>query len=330
MSNACSRRSFVNAMWLAGCGLSLNAFAQHGPSNRARRIGFLIGDAPTLIRAFEEELQALGYVQGDNLVVEKRVSDSRSSGTAALARELASMDLELIVAAALPQALAVRQANPSMPMVIGTCPGMISNGFASSLERPGGIYTGMEELPPGVTARRLQLLKSMVPSASRIALLSTTPGRGGHERQLADAEEAGKRLGVKVKAFRANSPQALDEAMVTIAGEHFDGLMNFQGGLSLARRQSIVEFAAAQRLPAIYQSAFFVEAGGLMAWAPDQEQQFREAARYVDRILKGAKPGDLPVHYASHYSLTISKGAAGRLGIELPAALIAEAERVLA
>ncbi len=117
---------------------------------------------------------------------------------------------------------------------------------------------------------------------------------------------------------------------MAIADERFDGLLNFQGGLSLARRQSIVEFAAVQRLPAIYQSAFFVEAGGLMAWAPDQEEQYREAARSVDRILKGAKPGDLPIQYAGRYSLTINTGAASRLGIVLPAALMAEAGRVLA
>jgi ABC-type uncharacterized transport system substrate-binding protein len=111
-----------------------------------------------------------------------------------MAAELAQMDLALIVAAALPFALAVRKANPSMPMVIATCPGMVSNGFAQTLDRPGGIYTGMDELPPGVTARRLSLLKTAAPAVTRVALLSTTPGRGGHEAQVADAEAAAPAL----------------------------------------------------------------------------------------------------------------------------------------
>lgn len=118
-------------------------------------------------------------------------------------------------------------------------------------------------------------------------------------------------------------------ALAQVAADGMDALVNFQGGLSLAYRQTIVDFAAAHRMPAIYQSAFFVEAGGLMSWAPDQEDQFRQAARYVDRILKGAKPGDLPVHYASRYYLSVHAGAAGRLGLVLPDSIVAQADRII-
>ena len=326
MARINSRRWFVTRLGLFGCALPLTGYAQPAESRRVRRIGFLIGPAPTLIAAFEEELRRLGYVDGKDLVIERRV---HTSDLAARAAELARMDLDLIVAGALPQALEVRKNNPAMPMVIGTCPGMVSNGFARSLKRPGGHYTGMDELPPGVTAKRLRLLKAAAPRVSRVALLSTTPGRGGHEAQLADAEKAAKSLRLTVRPYRATSLKELEAALAAIAGDRMDGLANFQGGLSLTHRQLIVDFAAKNRLPAVYQSAFFVEAGGLMAWAPDQEEQFREAARYVDKILRGAKPGDLPIHFPRRYYLTINKSAARGLGLALPPALVTRADRVL-
>jgi putative ABC transport system substrate-binding protein len=239
------------------------------------------------------------------------------------------MDLDFIVDAALPQALAMRQANPKMPLVIITCPGMVSNGFAESLERPGGIYTGMDELPAGVTRKRLQLLKRAAPAISRVALLSTTPGRGGHETQLADAEQAARDLGFSVKAYRAASLSGLTAALEAIRGDQMNGLVNFQGGLSLANRQMIVDFAAAHRLPAVYQSLFFVESGGLMAWAPDQREQYRMGARYADQILKGTKPGDIPVRHPEPYHLHLNKKAAAAIDLALPADLVAEADKVL-
>jgi putative ABC transport system substrate-binding protein len=187
----------------------------------------------------------------------------------------------------------------------------------------------MDELPPGVTAKRLQLLKTAAPDVSRVALLSTTPGRGGHETQLADAEKAAQSLEITLKAYRATSLKEIEAALAAIVTDRMDGLLNFQGGLSLANRQLIVDFAARHRLPAIYQALFFVESGGLLAWAPDQEEQYREAARYVDRILRGAKPGDLPVHFPDRYYLAINQRAARALDLTLPPALVAQADKVL-
>lgn len=325
-----NRRAFLGRLALLGCAVPLLSIAgEPPPSRRVRRIGFLCGAVPSLITAFEEELGKLGYKIGQDLVLEKRISRPNGPDLAQQAPELAHMELDLIVAAALPQALEVRKANPKMPMVIGTCPGMVSNGFAQSLEHPGGIYTGMDELPPGVTAKRLQLLKTAAPRISRVALLSTTPGRGGHETQLADAEEAAKSLGVTVKAYRAASLKELEAALAAILTDRMDSLANFQGGLSLVNRELIVEFAAKNRLPAVYQSAFFIEVGGLMSWAPNQEEQYREAARSVDRILKGAKPGDLPIKHPAPYYLTINQHAADELGLTLPDELVKKADRVV-
>ena len=328
MANSCSRRSFISRLALFGCALPLMAFARRNQTRRTGRIGLLSGAVPTLIKAFDDEMRRLGYFEGENIFIEKRLSRPNTSDTAVHAAELARRDLDLIVAAALPQALEVRKNNPAMPIVIATCPGMVSNGIARSLKHPGGIYTGIDELPPGVTAKRLRLLKTAAPKVSRVALLSTTPGRGGHEAQLADAEESAKSLRLTVKPYRATSLSELETALTAIVSDGMEGLSNFQGGLSLANRQLIVDFAAKNHLPAIYQSAFFAEVGGLMSWAPNQEGQYREAARYVDKILKGAKPGDLPVRYPGRYYLTINKDAARGLGLVLPPSLVAKADRV--
>ena len=321
------RRAFLTCVATVAGTLPLAAMLRQAASRRPRRIGFLIGNEQSLIDAFTNALKALGYADERDLVVETRIASG--TDTAKYATELAKSDLELVVAAALPQALEIRRANPAMPMVIGTCPGMISNGFAKSFEHPGGNVTGMDELPPGVTAKRLALLKRAAPNVSRIALLSTTPGRGGHEAQVAEAEQAATSLGLSVKVYRVASFAELSPAFAAIVGDGMNGLANFQGGLSLANRKLIVDFAAQQKLPAIYQATLFAEAGGLMTWAPNLEDQFRVAAGYVDQILKGAEPGDLPIRHPARYFLTINANAAKNLGLTLPPALLAEADRIL-
>ena len=172
-------------------------------------------------------------------------------------------------------------------------------------------------------------MKTAAPAVARGALLSTTPGRGEHEIQLADAQEAAARLGVTVKPYRAASVAELEQALAAIAADGMDGLLNVQGGLSYVNRRRIVDFAAKQRLPAIYQAIVFAEAGGLMTWAPRLVDQFRTAADYVSQILKGAKAGDLPIRYPSRYYLTLNNTAAKSLGLTFPPAMLSKADRVL-
>jgi putative ABC transport system substrate-binding protein len=323
-----SRRRFLRH--LGGlCGAFPVAFcSSQDQGRRVRRIGFIIGSTtPSLIEAFRDGLSSLGHIEGKNLFLDLRVTSSEDMPKHAA--ELAKSDLELVVAASLPSALEIRRANPAMPMVIATCPGMVSNGFAKSLEHPGGNVTGMEELPAGVTAKRLTLLKTVAPSISRVALLSTTPGRGGHEAQVADAEQAAASLKISVKAYRATTLPQLETALTSIASDGMNGLANFQGALSIANRQMIVDFAARHRLPAVYQATRFAEAGGLMAWAPDQEEQYRIAAGYVDQILKGASPGDLPIRHPARYFWTVNQAAARGLGLTLSPAVLAQADRVI-
>jgi putative ABC transport system substrate-binding protein len=321
-----TRRRFLAEV----CGL-LGAFpclarASQDSTSRVRRIGFINGDA-SLTEPFKTRLRALGYVEGRNLFLDARIVSGPE--TRKHATELATGDFELVVAGALPYALEIRRANPAMRMVIATCPGMISNGFAKTLERPGGNVTGMDELPPGLTAKRLTLLKTVAPSISRVALLSTTPGTGGHEAQLADAQQVAPSLEIRVKAYRATSLPELEAALASIAGDGMNGLANFQGGLSLQHRQLIADFAAKQRLPAVYQATMFAEAGGLMAWAPDLPEQYRIAAEYADQILKGANPGDLPIRHPVRYFWTLNLTAAKAIGLTLSPSVLAQADRVI-
>jgi putative ABC transport system substrate-binding protein len=321
-----SRRRFLTHVGMLFGGIPVALRASQNQGRRVRRIGYINGGPQSLHDAFRGALRALGYIEGQNLFLDLRISSTDMPKDAA---ELANSDLELVVAGSLPQALEIRRANPAMPMVIGTCPGMVSNGFAKSLEHPGGNVTGMDELPPGVTAKRLTLLKTVAPSVSRVALLSTTPGTGGHEAQVADAEQAAAPLEISVKVYRATTVRELETALASIAGDGMNGLANFQGGLSIFSRQTIVDFAAKQRLPAVYQATMFAEAGGLMAWAPDLEKQYRAAAAYVDQILKGAKPGDLPIRHPERYFWTVNQAAAKGLGLTLSPSVLAQADRVI-
>lgn len=329
MTRLWSRRSTLGASMAL---LILPSGGSARTAARTPRAGFLIGTIPGTVSpletAFRDELRRLGWIEGETIQLEIRRS-LQEGDLERQAAELAAMDLDLIVAAALPQALAVRAANRNMPMVVGTAPGLVANGFAQSMEKPGGVVTGMDELVPGITAKRLQLLLRTVPGLKRVALLSTTPGVGGHETQLAEAEAAAARLGVAVKPYRAATVAELQQALRAIGQDRQQGLLNFQGGLALGQRHAIVAFAEQARLPAIYQSSLFVTDGGLMSYAPDQAEQFRVAARLADKILKGARPGDLPITHPDRYDLTINSRAAGAIGIRFPPDIAEEADAVV-
>lgn len=324
-----TRRAFarlatgLTAAAIAGC--------VHRHTGRApARVGFLIGTGfEGLAAAFRGELARLGYREGVNLVLEARLSRPNTRDGALQAAELAALNLDVIVAGALPYALELKRLGTQTPIVVATGPDLVGNGLVQSLARPGGNITGMDELPPRVTGTRLRLLKAAAPQISRIGLLSTTPGRGGHEMQLADAEATAPSLGVSIRPYRAANLAELESALASMIADGMQGLLSFQGGLSLVNRDLIVDFARRQRLPAIYQSRLFVEAGGLMAYAPDQEEQYREAARYAVKILNGASAGDLPVRHPRRYFLTVNRAAADAIDLRLSPAFLARADQLI-
>jgi putative tryptophan/tyrosine transport system substrate-binding protein len=330
MRNLTTRKEFLRTLSVLCAAPLLSSNTDHFHQKKIPSIGFLSGAGVLhLENIFTDELKLLGLKEGENIHVEKRLARPNTNDLAVMAEELAKMDLVLIVAASLPIALEVRKLNPKMPMVLATCPGMISNGFAETLERPGGIYTGLDELPPGITATRLQLLKEAVPKATRIALISATPGKGGHEIQLAEAEKTAASLNIEVKPYRVSSLPELEKALASIVADGMHGVVCFQGALTLANRVMVVDFATKNKLPVIYQQSVFVEIGGLMSWAPDLLQQFREAAHYVKSILDGAKPGDLPVKHPDKYYLTLNTTAAEKIGVSFSEELIKRAANVV-
>jgi putative tryptophan/tyrosine transport system substrate-binding protein len=329
MSNL-TRRKFLQNLSLFSIGPSLLYGSGFSKKKPIPRIGYLgsVG-VLQLENVFIEELKKIGFKNGVNIFIEVRLARPNTTETKIMAEELVKMDLLFVVAASLPQALEIRKANPNMAMIIATCPGMVSNGFAKNLEHPGGIYTGMDELPEGVTAKRLQLLKAAAPKATRIALLSTTPGTGGHETQLAEAKKAAIALGLEVVVYRAASLQELEKALNNLVQDGMDAILNFQGGLSVVNRQFIVDFIAKKHLPAIYQATAFADAGGLMTWAPDLPKQFQEAAHFAEKILNGSKPGDLSVKYPEKYYLTLNAATANKIGVIFSKKLLVEATRII-
>jgi putative ABC transport system substrate-binding protein len=333
-----ARRLFLTALagTVAGaCGPESVASARQAV--RTPRVALLLGDNPAAGAVFATELATLGYVHGRNLELETHVLPGAPAGAEVIAK-VARAELDVLVVAALTIALEVRKVTQTAPLVIVTGPALSCNfGLGAcpvrippDAARPRDPHvTGIEELPPGVTAKRLTLLKAAFPSVRRIALLSTTPGTGGHEVQLADAEQAADGLGVEVRAYRAATPPQLQQALEQLVKDGNQGLLNFQGGLSFTQRRLIIDFAAKHRLPAIYQAMAFPESGGLMAWAPDLQDQFRQAAGYVARILDGASAGDLPIRYPSRYYFVVNASTAKTLGARIPPDVLAQADRVL-
>jgi putative tryptophan/tyrosine transport system substrate-binding protein len=314
-------------MTCAAATVAAGASAAAKPPTLLPRIGLMLRQGyPEFIAAFTDELARLGHVDGRTVLIEKRLAKPDLSDVPSQAFELTRMDLKVIVVGSTVWADAVLKAKPDMPMIIVTAAAMVESGYAKSRERPGGNITGGDELPPGLTGRRMTLLKQAAPRVTRLGLLAAFAESPAYRVQLDDAHAAAARLGVTVKPYPAPSSRAIEQAMAAMVADGMNALVNFQSGFSLAHRQFIVDFAARHHLPAIYQATRFVDAGGLMAYSPDQDEQFREAARKVDKVLRGARVGDLPITYPPRYFLTINLAAARRLNLDIPANLLSQAD----
>ncbi len=329
------RSSFLCALALAGALPNLSP-SQQQPANSqsaVHRIGFLglrpMPESEPAIRQLRSGLQGLGYVEGKNYVLEIRLADDNASRYPALVRELTKANVKMIVAASIPAAVAIHKENPLMTIVIAQGPDIVGNKLADSAERPGGVATGLEELKPGNTDRRLRLLKQVRPSLSRVAVLSPAPSENGHVVQYREAEQTAAAIGVSLRSYRVSATSDFDKVFDAITSDGADGMVVFNGLLPSPIQRRIVEFAAQRRVPTIYASEQFVVAGGLMSYGADQPGRFRLAAPIVDKILKGAKPGDLPLTYDAQLRLFVNARAAEKLGITLPQSLIAEAHTVL-
>jgi putative ABC transport system substrate-binding protein len=307
--------------------------AEAQPAGKVYRIGVIVTSAPNetehLIRALSEGLRALGYVDGRNIVMEKRYAEGRQERLPALAEELVRLNVDVIVTGSNPVVAAVKQTTTKIPIVMAVSRDPVGAGFIASLARPGGNITGLSNDPgPEIHAKNLEILKELVPGASRVAYL-WNPLPPGAESYRKVVEDAARRLGVRLQPTAIRGHDDVERAFKDMVRERADAALVAQDPVLISARSQVAREAAKSRLPAMYGNTEYVEAGGLMSYGPSIVHQFRRAATYVDRILKGARPGDLAVEQPTKFELAINLKAAKALGLTIPPSLLQRADHVI-
>jgi putative ABC transport system substrate-binding protein len=326
------RREFIALIGGAAAAWPLAARAQQ--TGTGPRIGYLGTSSPSLERhlvdAFRQRLRELGHVDGENITIEYRWTEGRDDRLASLAAELVRLQPDVIVTSGTPGTLAAKQATSTIPIIFASSGNPVQGGLVAGYARPGGNVTGFTILGPDLEGKRLQILKETVSGLSRIAVLwnPTNPGlTAGYYQQMRDAATA---LGVTVQASaEVRRADDLENAFSTIASERPHALFVLADRLLLAHRMQIVHFAAISRLPEMYPYREYVDAGGLMSYAPSNVDLFRRTAGYVHRILQGAKPADLPVEEPTKFELVINLKTARALGLDVPLYLQQLADEVI-
>jgi ABC-type uncharacterized transport system substrate-binding protein len=297
---------------------------------KQRRIGILAnGSRAGAVNweAFWEGLRELGY--GDQeLAIESRWADGHLERLPALAAELVRLAPEVIVAGSLPAAQAAKQATATIPIVVTAANDPVGAGLVASIAHPGGNVTGLSTMHEDIAGKELELLKIAVPHAERIAVL-VDPGNPSHASVLQDVQQAAKTSRTELLSIEVRAPDEIDGAFAAMSRWHADALVVLGGPLAMNQRSRIAELAASHKLPAIYYEREIVAVGGLMSYGADLKDMTRRAATYVDKILKGAKPADLPVEQPTKFELVINLKAARTLGLELPPTLLARADEVI-
>jgi putative ABC transport system substrate-binding protein len=309
----------------------LTALPIHGQAQfvaKAARIGYLspssAAEDAVQSEAFRQGLRALGYVEGQSILLEARYADGRLERLQDMADELVRLKVDVIVAGPTTAIRAVQQATRTIPIVMAFAGDPVGEGFAARLARPGGNITGHSAAVGEITAKRLQFLQAVVPGLSRVTQL-TTPEAA--RAAVTEIEAAGRKLGVRVTTTFVKSAGEVDRAFAALRDAHTGGIVV---GLALRPYWSqIVQLALRSKLPTVSGPREFVEAGGLMAYGPDYPDLYRRAATYVDKILKGARPGDLPVEEPTKFQLVINLKMAKALGVTIPPALLARADEVI-
>ena len=306
-------------------------FASHAQTPaKVWRIGMLETTSTTLnaanLEAFRQGLRELGYAEGRNLIIEYRSTDGRIERFVDLAVELVGMKVDLIVARQTAAAIAAKNATVTIPVVMTAMGEPLL--VVASLAHPGGNVTGLSSVTVDIESKRLGLLRELLPGSTRIAALynMSSPTNPGQWQQI---ETAARSMGIQAQLLDVRKPEDLGPAFDATIRQRIDGLIVGQDGLLQANRKLIVDLAAKHRLPAIYRAMEFIEAGGLMAYGPNYPDLYRRAATYVDKILKGAKPGDLPVEQPTKFELIINLKAAKALGLTIPPPLLLRADEVI-
>jgi putative ABC transport system substrate-binding protein len=310
-------------------------FAVAQPAEQVRRIGMLRAgvtstDSERNFEAFRQGLRALGYIEGQNLVIVSRSAEGSAERLPDLAAELVRLQVEVLVAAGAPAIRAAQNATRTIPIVMAGTSDAMAQGFIASLARPGGNITGLSDLGAELHGKRLELLKETVPQSARIAVL-LNPASPYHASRMHSLTVAAQTLGVQLYVGEVRRAEELDTAFAALAQARADALLVVNDALVLSTSWSgrIAALAATSQLPAMYDWRAFVDAGGLMSYGPSFQDTYRRAATYVDKILKGARPGDLPVEQPIKFELIINLKTAKALGMTMPPSLLLLADEVI-
>jgi putative ABC transport system substrate-binding protein len=298
-------------------------------ARKIARIGVLSSGAPPdpFVEAFKQGLRELGYVEGRNISIEYRWAEGRNERLPGLAADLVRLKVDVIVASS-QNAVAAQQATTAIPIVMPIITDPIRLGLVASLARPGGNATGFATQNDELPGKWMELVKETLPKVSRVAVLFQPTYDGGV--QLKASEAAARPLGVRLQALKVERPDDFATAFAEMQKNRAEALIVSSSPLFYVHRTRLVEFAAKHRLPTIYhQSEFVVGSGGLMSYGPDFHDLFRQSAAYVDKILKGAKPGDLPVQQPTKFALVINRRTAKALGLTIPSSLLLRADQVI-
>jgi len=320
---------FAIALTFASGGAAVKA----QQSNKIPRIGYLnavsSSSVSDRIEAFRQGLRELGYVEGKNIVIESRYAEGNLEYLPVLAAELVRLKVDVIVSSGPTPTRFTKKATSTIPIVMAQDSDPIGNGFVASLARPGGNITGLSTLAPELTGKRLELLKEIVPRLSRVAVFGTST-QPGNAQALKEVELATAALGIKLQYLDVMAPKDFESAFRAANKGQADAvLMMVPSGIVNALREKITELAVKSRLPATYQQREYVEAGGLMSYGVSIDDLNRRAATYVDKILKGRKPADLPVEQPTKFELVINLKAAKQIGLTIPPNVLARADKVI-
>ena len=328
-----SRREFLRAATVAGTvgflGLGSEAAEAQQPA-RIPRIGILIPSSASLnsarVEAFRQRLRELGYVEGKNILIDHRYAEGKLERLPDLAAELVRLKVDVIVAMGAAASTA-KKASATIPIVFPNFADPVGSGYVSSLARPGGNITGLSMMAPDLDGKRLELLKEAFPMVGRVAFLWQRIAGG--IVPLTVMEAAAKALGVKLQSLPVRSLDDFDSAFARAKREGAQALITSTGALINTQQRQVLDFAAKNRLPAMYAERQFVEAGGLMSYAPNSTDQWRRAADFVDKILKGTKPAEIPVEQPMKFEFIVNLIAAKQIGVTVAPNMLVRADRVI-
>jgi putative tryptophan/tyrosine transport system substrate-binding protein len=321
---------------LALCSLLLApcSAAEAQQTGKIFRIGFLDGGSAAgsavLVKAFLQELSKLGWIEGKNFTIEYRYGEGKPERRPELAEDLVRLKVDMIVTTGGPAALAAKRATTTIPIVMTTAPDPVDAGLVTSLAQPGGNVTGLSSLSFELATKRLEILKDAVPKLVRVGVLQQAEGSIAGDLQLKELRAAAVALKLKLEEIDTQrDARGLESAFQTAKQKQVNAIMTTTSSSFFAERKQIVELAGKNRLPAIYFQKGFVDEGGLMSYGADYDDIYRRAAVYVDKILKGAKPADLPVQQATKFEFVINLKAAKQIGLTIPVNVLERANKVI-